>query len=245
MKIRATKLSKNYGSVRALNDVSFEISSTQHTAIIGPSGSGKSTLLKLIAGLEESSGEIHLDETIASKMDKIVVPPHKRSMSMVFQDLALWPNLTVMQNVNLGLTYAGLSREEKKQTAEWSLENCQISKLAHRKPIELSGGQQQRVALARALATRPSFLLLDEPFSGLDLLIKRDLLKAIRKIADEKSITLIVVTHDPFEARDLCDRALVLEEGRISEHGNFKELFLSPKSKLLLAFREQVREFDR
>ena len=153
---------------------------------------------------------------------------------MVFQDLALWPNLSTIENVMLGLS--GDARERARD----ALDLCDIADLSDRRPGLLSGGEQQRVALARAMATRPAFLLLDEPFAGLDLVTKESLLDRIGSLRDQRGFTIILVTHDPFEVQSLCDRAVVLEAGQVREEGTLDELLRDPSSELLRRFRERL-----
>lgn len=234
-------VSKKYGGHLALSKVSFSVRAGEHLAIIGSSGSGKSTVLRLIAGLETpNEGCIRFGEKLASEPSVIRVSPHKRSIAMVFQDLGLWPNLSVLENVLLGLASTHLPKSEKAKLAHQALSICQIEELSARKPHQLSGGQQQRVALARALAGEPRWLLLDEPFSGLDLITKERLLKDISEIASSKAITVILVTHDPMEATSLCARLIVLCDGHLQESGAFKELLEHPVSELLKVFRDQI-----
>lgn len=234
-------VSKSYGDNPALTDVSLTLVRGRHTACVGPSGGGKSTLLRLLAGLEEPSvGCVLMEGEIASEPGRIVVPPHRRRLGMVFQDLALWPNLSVLDNVRLGLTGTGLSRQESRVRAREALALCDIEHLASRKPGETSGGEQQRTALARAVAVRPAFLLLDEPFSGLDLATKDRLLDRVRRLSEAERFTVVLVTHDPLEAIGLCDHAMVLEGGRLIESGPFRELLDSPRSGILRLFRQRV-----
>lgn len=159
---------------------------------------------------------------------------------MVFQDLALWPNLSVMDNILLGLAGSGLSQQGRGKRAQEALALCAIESLGNRKPSQLSGGQQQRVALARALAVQPTYLLLDEPFSGLDLVTKAALLKEISTLAAERHLTIVLVTHDPIEATTLCRSALVLENGRIQEGGVLEDLLRTPQSETLKVFRSHL-----
>jgi putative spermidine/putrescine transport system ATP-binding protein len=163
-------------------------------------------------------------------------------MAMVFQDLALWPNLTALENVVLGLAGSDLPSEERGRRATEALEACGISDLARRRPDALSGGQQQRVALARALAVRPKVLLLDEPFSGLDLTIKTRLQTQMQELCAAFKLTLILVAHDPLEARALCHQAAVLENGAIQETGPLDDLLANPESITLRTFVEQLRD---
>jgi ABC-type Fe3+/spermidine/putrescine transport system ATPase subunit len=159
---------------------------------------------------------------------------------MVFQDLALWPNLSAVDNVLLGLSGTGLAKKDAEQRAREALALCAVESLAGRKPGALSGGEQQRVALARALAVQPSFLLLDEPFAGLDLVTKARLLEEIATLAAAQHVTVILVTHDPYEATTLCRSALVLDGGRVKESGTWTDLLGSPRSEILRVFRAQL-----
>ena len=163
---------------------------------------------------------------------------------MVFQDLALWPNLSALENVWLGLTRKNFSKEEARERAHQALVVCGIEQLAGRKPGTLSGGQQQRVALARAIATRPTFLLLDEPFSGLDLILKKRLLGEISILAERSELTVILVSHDPLDALGLCRSVVVLAEGRVEESGQLTELLERPRSETLTIFRSHLKNFQ-
>src|SRR5262249_38409549 len=173
-------VSKVYDGRTALSAVSFTIAAGEHTAILGSSGCGKSTLLRLLAGLDApSTGQVLLDGSVVSEPHKILRPPHLRGVAMVFQDLALWPNLSVMDNVLLGLSGVGLTKQEAGPRASEALPLCAIKSLAKRNPERFLGGEQQPPALAGAFAGRPAFLLLAEPFSGLDLITKANLLEEI------------------------------------------------------------------
>lgn len=234
-------VSKTYDGHPALSEVSFSIPAREHTALLGPSGCGKSTVLRLLAGLEAPSvGEVLMDSHVVSQPQRVLLPPHRRGISMVFQDLALWPNLSVMDNVLLGLAGSGLSKQERRKRAQEALVLCAIESLGDRKPSQLSGGQQQRVALARAIAVQPTYLLLDEPFSGLDLVTKAVLLKEISVLAANRKLTIILVTHDPVEATALCRSALILESGRVQEGGVLEDLLRVPQSETLRVFRSHL-----
>ncbi len=235
-------VSKTYSGQKALCDVSFSVATGQHTAILGPSGCGKSTVLRLFAGLDvPSEGRILFDGDVISQSDKIITPPHLRHIAMVFQDLALWPNLSVMDNVILGLSGSGLSRRERKARAQEALILCAIESLAQRRPGEISGGQQQRAALARAIAIQPRFLLLDEPFSGLDILTKSGLLNDIAHLATEQKLTIILVTHSPMEATALCKNVLIFDSGVIEETGDLADMLRGSKSATFKAFRKHIQ----
>jgi iron(III) transport system ATP-binding protein len=237
--IRIKNLSKAFDSVHAVQNISFLFSEKENTAILGPSGCGKSTLLRMIAGLDTpSGGEVYLGDKLLSRREEILISPHHRGLAMVFQDLALWPAMSVLENVTLGLAGQGLSKSAMRDRAMESLKLCRIDGYQDRKPSQLSGGQQQRVALARALAVRPSFVLLDEPFSGLDLVTKMELLDEIKLLARNTGMAIILVTHDPLEARTLCSQLMVLEEGALVEQGTFAELMCAPKSRTMQVFTQ-------
>jgi ABC-type Fe3+/spermidine/putrescine transport system ATPase subunit len=235
--LQAQNLGKSFRDHAVFRSVSFELHTGQHLALLGPSGCGKSSLLRLLAGLDApTEGQLSLDGRLVSDPGRTLVPPHERKLAMVFQDLALWPTLNALDNVLLGMARVPLSKTERRTQALEALRLCNIETLAHRKPAALSIGQQQRVALARAVAIRPKLLLLDEPFSSLDLPLKQELMTELRQVAEQFGVTLLLVTHDPSEARGLCSHALVLEEGGICERGTWIELMASPVSKTLQAF---------
>jgi ABC-type Fe3+/spermidine/putrescine transport system ATPase subunit len=238
-------LSKSYGATRALCAVSFSVAAGENLAILGPSGSGKSTILRLLAGLEApDAGSVLLDGVPVSEPGRILLAPHRRGISLVFQDLALWPNLTAHANVMMGLSGQALSRAEARSRTQEALSLCGIEELAKRKPAAMSGGQQQRVALARAVAVRPAFLLMDEPYAGLDIVLKSRLLPQVRELAALRNMTVILVTHDPLEAMSLCPSAIVLDQGRIIEAGTWTALLDAPRSELLRVFRREFTHPD-
>lgn len=242
-RFEVSRLSKSYGETKALRDVSFAVSAGENLAILGPSGSGKSTVLRLIAGLEApDAGAVFLNGIPVSTPGRVLLAPHRRSISLVFQDLALWPNLSARDNVMMGLSGQKLPRGEARKRTEEALNLCGIEELAGRRPGTMSGGQQQRVALARAIAVRPAFLLMDEPYSGLDLILKSRLLEEVRGFAALQDMTVILVTHDPLEAMSLCGSAVVLDEGNVVEAGPLTELLRDPRSELMQVFRD---EFSR
>ncbi len=239
--VELRNVTKRYGPLEVFRELTLRIGKGEHFAILGPSGCGKSTVLRLIAGLDSpTKGEVWLEERRASTACRLELQPHQREIALVFQDLALWPNLTVLENVELGLAGAKLSRPERRNRAFSALRVCRIEEQARRRPAELSGGQQQRTALARALALQPKALLLDEPFSGLDIAIKGHLFAEIRRMCEEFDVTVILVSHDPLEATALCSFGAVIEDGRVIEEGTFRELLQSPQSATLRAFVEQL-----
>jgi len=234
-------VSKHYNARLALDDISLRVEPGDHTAMVGSSGCGKSTLLRMVAGLEApSSGQVLLGGEVASDTQRIILPPHRRGIAMVFQDLALWPNLSVLENVLLGLGGTECSKAQRALRAIDALALCGIPDLADRKPGTLSGGQQQRVALARSLAVRPAFLFLDEPFAGLDPVIKAKLLREIMALAGEHAFTIVLVTHDPFEANELCTMGVLLDGGRATERGKLVDLVRESSSEILSSFRQRL-----
>ena len=240
--VEIKNVSMTYGRMRVFQRVSLTIRGGEHLALLGPSGCGKSTILRILTGLAvPTEGEVWIGGRLASEPARVFIPPHRRDMAMVFQDLALWPNLTALENVVLGLAGSDLPSEERGRRATDALEACGVGDLARRRPESLSGGQQQRVALARALAVRPKVLLLDEPFSGLDFTIKTRLQTQMQELCAAFKLTLILVAHDPLEARALCHQAAVLENGAIQETGLLDALLANPKSITLRTFVEQLR----
>ena len=238
--VKVENLAATYDGVVALQGISFEFGRGEHTSVLGPSGSGKSTLLRLLAGLEApSQGRIWIKDQLVSEAGRCWAPPHRRGLSMVFQDLALWPNLNALDNVILGLAAVEPQRKARRIRALEALRHCGLGGLEQRKPGTLSIGQQQRVALARALAVRPELLLLDEPFSNLDVLLRTQLLDELRRLAEECATTLVLVTHDPLEASVICQKALVLECGALVDDGPVAKLLTSSKSQMLQAVVRQ------
>jgi ABC-type sugar transport system ATPase subunit len=241
--LEVIQLAKKFADQRVLDDVSLSIKPGQHTVILGSSGCGKSTLLRIIAGLLiPNAGEIVINDEIVSSANTITLKPHLRNIGLVFQDLALWPNLTVLKNIILVLSAKNISAKEAKKKAMDVLEMCEIASLANRKPAELSGGQQQRVALARAIVLKPNYLLLDEPFSSLDLITKYDLMEELVTLANKQNSTIILVTHDPFEATFFAKQALILDKGKIVESGIFEELLLQSQNPIMVKFRCQLQK---
>ena len=223
-----------YQGQPVLESVSFTIEEGEIACLLGPSGCGKTTVLRAIAGfIELQAGSIRINgETISSAQS--IVPPERRGMGMVFQDYALFPHLSIADNIAFGLK--GLSRSEKKAVVDEVLALVELPDLAKRYPHELSGGQQQRVALARALAPKPRLLLMDEPFSNLDTDLRRQLSGEIRRILKKQGIASIMVTHDQQEAFTISDRLGVLSAGRVQQWGTPEELFYQPSTPEVAAF---------
>lgn len=222
-------LSKRYGAVTALTDFEITLKPGHITSLLGASGAGKSTLLRLIAGLEyPSSGEIRTHDKVLSTPEKII-PPEKRGIGLIFQDFALFPNMTASQNVMFGLKSS--SSAEKKDHAIFWLETLGIASKSDAYPHQLSGGEQQRVAIARAIAAKPTAIMMDEPFSGLDP-SNRDFVRTIALNAiREARIPALLVTHDPEEALAHADQVSILDEGRLLQTGSPDDLYLRPASK--------------
>lgn len=229
------------GGRLVLDGVDLEIAQGQSLALLGSSGSGKSTLLRIIAGLEiPEKGEVHVAGLPASGDGRLLMAPCRRGLAMLFQDLALWPNLSAQGNVRLGLSRLRLPRKQLRDRAAESLRMCGIEELSARLPGTLSGGQQQRVALARALAMRPKLLLLDEPFGGLDLVTKQTVLGELVRLRNELGFAQVLVTHDSQEVRLACDSLAVLQSGRIAEYGRLGDVAKNPQTVLAKALTEQL-----
>jgi ABC-type sugar transport system ATPase subunit len=241
--LEITGLGKAYDGRPVLAGVNLRVSGSGHVLVTGPSGGGKSTLLGLIAGLAApGQGSIRIGGRLVSEAGRVLVPPDRRGLGMVFQDLGLWPNLTALENVSVGLAGLKLARTERMQRARQALEACEILHLAPRRPRSLSGGELQRVALARALAGRPAMLLLDEPFTGLDLVLKTALVQRIRSLGEQAHMTIIMASHYPADATLLGGEVAVLEGGVICEQGDFDRLCRNPASQTLKAWRAALPE---
>lgn len=230
--IRVEHLTKRFGNTTALDDINFSIKSGELFFLLGPSGCGKTTLLRLLAGFyAPDEGCIFFgDKEVSSR------PPHKRGTGMVFQNYALWPHMTVAQNVAFGLQQKKLPLNEIKAKVEEVLCSIQMDAYAERKPNELSGGQQQRVALARALAIHPKCLLLDEPLSNLDAKLRIEMRTEIRRICKEFKLTTVYVTHDQTEALSIADRMAIFSKGHIEQIGTPIEVYKRPQNRFVAHF---------
>ena len=232
MRISVQGLTKRFGQMAAVNGASFAIEEGELFTLLGPSGCGKTTLLRLIAGFyDPDEGEIRFNDRVMNG-----VPPDERGIGMVFQNYALWPHMTVAQNIGYGLKLRKLGAAEVARRTDAILEKVRLSGLGGRYPGQLSGGQQQRVALARALVLNPKILLLDEPLSNLDAKIRVQLRSEIRKLQKELGITAIYVTHDQEEALTLSDRIAVFNLGVVSQIGIPKTLYERPANRFVADF---------
>ncbi len=223
-----------YGSKQIISDLSFSLSEGRIGCLLGPSGCGKTTVLRTIAGFERpSSGQILIDQQVVSDR-KRNTPPERRNIGMVFQDFALFPNLTVQENICFGLR--GWSKKEQLSRSQELLAMIGMPTSAQAYPHQLSGGQQQRVALARAMAPRPSILLLDEPFSSMDVELREQLAREVRHILKQENITAILVTHDQNEAFAMADEICVMNEGVIQQHDSAYNLYHKPANRFVADF---------
>ncbi len=229
-------LTKNFGSAVALDNISLEIAHGQLVCLLGPSGCGKTTALRLVAGfIEPTAGEIAIGDRVVSAPRRSL-PPERRNVSMVFQSYALWPHMTVAENVAYGLTLRKIDRDTIGKKVDAILATTKLSNLAARYPGELSGGQQQRVALARALIVEPETLLLDEPLSNLDANLREEMRFEVRRLHDEYRYTTVYVTHDQTEAMTTADLIAVMNHGRIEQLGPPEDIYERPRSEFVARF---------
>jgi iron(III) transport system ATP-binding protein len=229
-------VTKRFGSAVALDNVSLEIAQGRLVCLLGPSGCGKTTALRLVAGfIEPTDGEIALGDRVVSSPRR-ALPPERRNVSMVFQSYALWPHMTVAENVAYGLTLRKIDRDTIRRKVEAILATTKLSNLAGRYPGELSGGQQQRVALARALIVEPETLLLDEPLSNLDANLREEMRFEVRRLHDEYRYTTIYVTHDQSEAMTTADLIAVMNHGKVEQLGSPEDIYERPRSEFVARF---------
>ncbi|MGB7320210.1 MAG: ABC transporter ATP-binding protein [Albidovulum sp.] len=234
--VEAQEVSKHFGQdasvVKALDQVSVKIGRGEFFTLLGPSGCGKTTLLRLIAGFETPTvGKLMLEGE-----DITALPPNRRQVNTVFQSYALFPHLTVAQNIGFGLEMLGRSRSEVSETTERMLALVKLEPMAGRKTAQLSGGQQQRVALARALAPQPKVLLLDEPLSALDLKLRKEMQVELKRLQTETGITFVFVTHDQEEALTMSDRIAVMSAGKINQIGSPRDIYSHPVNRFVANF---------
>jgi putative spermidine/putrescine transport system ATP-binding protein len=227
-----SKVSRHFGSVKAVDAVDLEIAVGEFFAMLGPSGSGKTTCLRLIAGFEQPThGHIEIFGETAEG-----VPPWRRNVNTVFQDYALFPHLSVQDNVAYGLMIKGVGLAERRREAAAALEMVRLPGYGERRPAQLSGGQRQRVALARALVNKPRVLLLDEPLGALDLKLREQMQEELKALQRQLGITFIFVTHDQGEALSMADRVAVFNEGRIMQIGSPAEIYQRPATRFVADF---------
>jgi len=232
IQIELTNINKHYGTYHALKDVSLRIEKGSFVALVGPSGCGKSTLLRSLAGLESiSTGTIKIAGEVINN-----VPPRKRDVAMVFQSYALYPHMTVAENLTYSLRIKGIKRDVARKAAEEIAATTGLTGLLDRYPRELSGGQRQRVAMGRAIIRHPKAFLFDEPLSNLDAALRVQMRKEIRSLHDRLGATSVYVTHDQIEAMTMADHVVVMREGVIEQQGSPLELYDTPTSKFVAGF---------
>ncbi|RKX66862.1 MAG: hypothetical protein DRP41_01515 [Thermodesulfobacteriota bacterium] len=233
--LRTENLTKRYSRLEAVKDVTLHIFRGEILTVLGPSGCGKTTLLRMIAGLERpDEGRVLIDGIEVSSPNKMV-PPFKRKLSMIFQDLALWPHMTVKGNIKFVME-KNLTKDILREEIHEILEKVNLIGFNNRYPHQLSGGEKQRLAIARALASRPAYLLMDEPFSNLDLLLKEELQNVVIKLKKDSQIGIIYVTHNIDEALILANRIAIMNKGRIEQMGTKDELLSNPKNEFVKRF---------
>ena len=230
--VRLDRVTKRFGDVTAVDDLSLEVKEGEFFSLLGPSGCGKTTTLRMIGGFEEvTSGSVHVGDT-----DVTDLPPFKRATNTVFQNYALFPHLTVFENIAFGLRRRKTPTSEIKHQVAFMLDLVELPGYEQRRPNQLSGGQQQRVALARALVNNPRVLLLDEPLGALDLKLRKQMQVELKRIQGEIGITFIFVTHDQEEAMTMSDRIAVMRHGRIEQLGAPEELYERPTTDFVAGF---------
>jgi putative spermidine/putrescine transport system ATP-binding protein len=230
--VRFTNVSKHFGDVKAVDNVSVDIADGEFFSMLGPSGSGKTTCLRLIAGFElPTSGSIQLHGAEVGSL-----PPYERDVNTVFQDYALFPHMTVGDNIAYGLMIKKVSRTERQKRVTEMLELVRLPGIANRRPSQLSGGQRQRVALARALINKPRVLLLDEPLGALDLKLRQQMQIELKTIQQQVGITFIFVTHDQEEALTMSDRVAVFNQGKVEQVGSPAEIYEHPRTAFVAGF---------
>jgi putative spermidine/putrescine transport system ATP-binding protein len=230
--IRVTGLTKRYGAVTAVDAIDLEIDHGEFFTLLGPSGSGKTTTLRMVAGFERpDGGTIQLAGEDVSRL-----PPYERPVNTVFQDYALFPHMTVQENVEYGLMVKKVRKSDRRARASSALDMVRLAGYGDRKPSQLSGGQRQRVALARAIVNQPQVLLLDEPLGALDLKLRQQLQIELKQIQGELGMTFVYVTHDQEEALTMSDRIAVFNEGRIEQIGTPAEMYEHPHTEFVAGF---------
>lgn len=241
MSIELRQVSHRFGATPAVRDLSFDVSRGELACLVGPSGCGKTTTLRLIAGLEPlETGEIRLEGSLVSGGGRFV-PPEKRQVGIVFQDYALFPHLTIEDNVRFGVLKRDADSDER---IRWLLRELEIDDLAARYPHTLSGGEQQRAALARALAPGPRIVLLDEPFANLDRKLRLNVRRQVIGLLRQMQATVLMVTHDPLEAMRVSDRVILMQQGRVVQSGTPGQLAHHPEAPLAIDFFKEMNELQ-
>lgn len=237
-------VSVSLGGRQVVSSVSLTLERGEVIALSGPSGGGKTSLGRIVLGLlAPSSGEVRLRGKAVSEREKILIPPHQRKLGAVFQDLALWPHLTVFENVEFGLRVRKTPREARRSVVAKVFDELDLADLGARRPHELSGGQMQRVALARTLVLAPDLIVFDEPLSNLDVVLKADILERLEQILRARGVGAILITHDPREASRLASRVAILENGQLTANGTASDLRAS-ESAFARAFSAQMGNVD-
>ena len=230
--VELTHVTKAFDTTLAVNDVSLKIEKGEFFFLLGPSGCGKSTFLRILAGFyKPDAGELRFDDTVMNN-----VPPHQRNTGMVFQNYALWPHMSVAENIEYGLTLRKLEKSERQKKITRALEMVQMEDYRDRAVNTLSGGQQQRIALARALVIEPSVLLLDEPISNLDAALRQQMREEIKQIHERTNITTFYVTHDQVDALTMANRMAIMKDGIVIQVGTPREVYRFPKNAFVASF---------
>ncbi len=230
-------MSKRYETQVAVRDLDLRVADGEFLTLLGPSGCGKTTTLRMIAGfIAPTTGTIRVGDRVVSEGGRIVVPPEKRELGMVFQSYAVWPHMTVLENVAYPLKVHGVGRDERRERATAVLAQVKLDGLEARYPHQLSGGQQQRVALGRALVTRPQALLLDEPLSNLDAKLREEMRVELKDLQRATGATIVFVTHDQIEAMTLSDRVVLMEAGAVRQIGTPRDLYERPADRFVASF---------
>ncbi|PSF33073.1 sugar ABC transporter ATP-binding protein [Aphanothece hegewaldii CCALA 016] len=231
-KVSLNQITREFGSVIAVSDITFEIPDGEFWVLVGPSGCGKSTILRMIAGLESiTKGEIYIGNTLVN-----LIPPRQRDVAMVFQNYALYPHMTIAQNLSFGLRMRKVDPVTQNRRVESVARSLNIEHLLQRKPKQLSGGQQQRVALGRAMIREPKAFLLDEPLSNLDAQLRDETRAFLKQLHGQLGITTIYVTHDQVEAMTLADKIVILDEGKIQQIGTPQTIYHRPINRMVATF---------
>ncbi len=230
--VRLENITRRYNTTIAIEEINFEVPDGEFWVLVGPSGCGKSTVLRTISGLETAtSGNVYIDNLLVNE-----IPPRKRDVAMVFQNYALYPHLSVAENLAFGLKMRGVDATKTQEIIQKVAQSLSIEHLLNRKPKQLSGGQQQRVALGRAIAREPKVFLLDEPLSNLDAQLRDDTRAELKQLHQRLGITTIYVTHDQVEAMTLADKIVILHQGKIQQIGDPQSVYSRPKNRMVATF---------